>query len=219
MATTAAPIILVPGFWLGAWAWDDVADKLRADGHDVTAITLPGLESKDDDRSDIDLSDHVDAFWPDQLGTFDGKPLRSITKGGLDLSKFALEGEQPQAPEGIDAFVAALKTALGAEVSDVRTTDRLVDSAVVLSAGSGGPDLQMQRLMRRAGRAGAGQPVLEINPRHPLIRALAAAPESEVPQAAGTLLDLARIQDGDSPRDPAAFARTVAAALAAARGA
>ncbi|QGY02719.1 molecular chaperone HtpG [Methylobacterium mesophilicum SR1.6/6] len=165
------------------------------------------------------LSDHVDAFWPDQLGTFEEKPLRSITKGGLDLSKFASDGEQPAAPEGIDAFVAAVKTALGAEVSDVRTTDRLVDSAVVLSAGTGGPDLQMQRLMRRAGRPGAGQPVLEINPRHPLIRALASAPEAELPQAAGTLLDLARIQDGDSPRDPAAFARTVAAALAAARGA
>jgi molecular chaperone HtpG len=166
------------------------------------------------------LSDHVDAFWPDQLGTFAEKPLRSITKGGLDLSKFAPEGEpQSEAPEGIDAFVAAVKAALGGEVSDVRTTDRLVDSAVVLSAGGSGPDLQMQRLMRRAGRAGAGQPVLEINPRHPLIRSLAAAPESEVPQAAGTLLDLARIQDGDSPRDPAAFARTVAAALAAARSA
>ena len=165
------------------------------------------------------LSDHVDAFWPDQLGTFEEKPLRSITKGGLDLSKFALDGEQAEAPEGIDAFVTAVKSALGTEVSDVRTTDRLVDSAVVLSAGSGGPDLQMQRLMRRAGRAGGGQPVLEINPRHPLIRVLAASPESEVPQAAGTLLDLARIQDGDSPRDPAAFARTVAAALAAARGA
>jgi molecular chaperone HtpG len=165
------------------------------------------------------LSDHVDAFWPDQLGSFEEKPLKSITKGGLDLSKFAPEGEQPEAPEGIDAFVAAVKTALGAEVSDVRTTDRLVDSAVVLSAGTAGPDLQMQRLMRRAGRAGAAQPVLEINPRHPLIRALAAAPESEVAQEAGTMLDLARIQDGDSPRDPAGFARTIAAALAAARGA
>ena len=40
-----APIILVPGFWLGAWAYDEVAATLRADGHDVTAITLPGLES------------------------------------------------------------------------------------------------------------------------------------------------------------------------------
>ena len=62
MAATSAPIILVPGFWLGAWAWDDVAEKLRADGHDVTAITLPGLESKDADRSAIGFADHVDAI-------------------------------------------------------------------------------------------------------------------------------------------------------------
>jgi pimeloyl-ACP methyl ester carboxylesterase len=58
----AAPIVLVPGFWLGAWAWDDVVDALRADGHDVTALTLPGLESADADRSSITLSDHVDAI-------------------------------------------------------------------------------------------------------------------------------------------------------------
>jgi pimeloyl-ACP methyl ester carboxylesterase len=58
----SAPIILVPGFWLGAWAWDEVAGMLRADGHDVTALTLPGLESADVDRSSITLSDHVDAI-------------------------------------------------------------------------------------------------------------------------------------------------------------
>ena len=57
-----APIILVPGFWLGAWAWDGVAATLRAAGHDVTAITLPGLESIYADRSEITLSDHVDAI-------------------------------------------------------------------------------------------------------------------------------------------------------------
>ena len=59
---TTAPIVLVPGFWLGAWAWDEVAAALRADGHDVTALTLPGLESADADRSAITLSDHVDAI-------------------------------------------------------------------------------------------------------------------------------------------------------------
>jgi pimeloyl-ACP methyl ester carboxylesterase len=59
---TSAPIVLVPGFWLGAWAWDQVADILRADGHDVTALTLPGLESVDADRSGITISDHVDAI-------------------------------------------------------------------------------------------------------------------------------------------------------------
>src|ERR1700675_463628 len=57
-----APIILVPGFWLGAWAWDEVAAWLRGDGHDVTALTLPGLESVDADRSKITLEDHVDAI-------------------------------------------------------------------------------------------------------------------------------------------------------------
>jgi pimeloyl-ACP methyl ester carboxylesterase len=59
---TPAPIILVPGFWLGAWAWDEVAGALRANGHDVTPLTLPGLESADADRSSITLSDHVDAI-------------------------------------------------------------------------------------------------------------------------------------------------------------
>jgi len=60
--TTPAPIILVPGFWLGAWAWDEVSDMLRASGHDVTAITLPGLESPDVDRSEITFEDHVEAI-------------------------------------------------------------------------------------------------------------------------------------------------------------
>jgi pimeloyl-ACP methyl ester carboxylesterase len=59
---TSAPIILVPGFWLGAWAWDEVVASLRAEGHDVTALTLPGLESVETDRSTITMSDHVDAI-------------------------------------------------------------------------------------------------------------------------------------------------------------
>jgi pimeloyl-ACP methyl ester carboxylesterase len=58
----SAPIILVPGFWLGAWAWDEVAGFLRDDGFDVTALTLPGMDSKDADRSKIGFKDHVDAI-------------------------------------------------------------------------------------------------------------------------------------------------------------
>ena len=59
---TSAPIILVPGFWLGAWAWDEVAEALRADGHDVRALTLPGLESGEADRSNVTMADHVNAI-------------------------------------------------------------------------------------------------------------------------------------------------------------
>ena len=58
----STPIVLVPGYWLGAWAWDEVVAALRADGHDVTAVTLPGLESADADRSGLTSSDHVDAI-------------------------------------------------------------------------------------------------------------------------------------------------------------
>ena len=62
MGISSAPIILVPGFWLGAWAWDEVAALLREDGHDVTALTLPGLESAEADRSAVTFRDHVDAI-------------------------------------------------------------------------------------------------------------------------------------------------------------
>ncbi len=58
----SAPIVLVPGFWLGAWAWDEVADVLRAHGHDVTALTLPGLGSADAGRSSVTYEDHVNAI-------------------------------------------------------------------------------------------------------------------------------------------------------------
>jgi pimeloyl-ACP methyl ester carboxylesterase len=60
--STTPPIILVPGFWLGAWAWDEVAGLLRADGHEVTALTLPGLDSVETERSSITIDDHIDAI-------------------------------------------------------------------------------------------------------------------------------------------------------------
>ena len=116
-----------------------------------------------------------------------------------------------------EKLLPALKAALGDDVREVRATDRLTDSAVVLAAGGFGPDLQMQRMMRRHGKSGFGGAILEVNPRHPLIRALAAKADAEgdVSEAAHTLLDLARVQDGDMPADPAGFARRVTAALAA----
>jgi molecular chaperone HtpG len=163
------------------------------------------------------LADPIDAFWPDRMETFEGKPIRSVTQGAADLSKLApLEAPAGEAAD-VSALLTALKAALKDEVSEVRATDRLVDSAVVLAAGASGPDLQMQRLLRRAGRATfSPPPVLEINPRHRLVARLVekAAAGEDLAQQAGLLLDLARIQDGDLPRDPASFARVVEAALA-----
>jgi pimeloyl-ACP methyl ester carboxylesterase len=54
-------IILIPGFWLDASSWDEVVPALRQAGHRVQALTLPGMESKDADRSQITLRDHINA--------------------------------------------------------------------------------------------------------------------------------------------------------------
>ncbi|MDE2583334.1 MAG: molecular chaperone HtpG [Rhodospirillales bacterium] len=157
------------------------------------------------------LADPIDAFWPDRLASFEDKRLASATQGGA-----AVGGDLPD----VSILTAALKTALGEAVTDVRATGRLTDSAVVLAAGAG-PDLQMQRLLRRSGRGGPlPAPVLEVNPRHALIAALAArAGETDLlGPAAETLLDLARVQEGDLPRDPGGFARRVTELLAGSLG-
>ena len=156
------------------------------------------------------LSDPIDAFWPDRMDAFEGKKLRSVTQATDDLGKGA---ELPD----ISLLTSALKAALEEDVSEVRATGRLTDSAVVLAASGKGPDLQMQRLMRRAGRAMMPSlPVLEVNPSHPLIAALVGRHEDKeaIAGVAGTLLDLARVQEGELPKDPAGFARRVTALLA-----
>jgi len=160
---------------------------------------LEGLRSKGIEV--LLLTDPIDAFWPDRVTDFEGKKLRSVTQAAAELGA-------PGAGEDASVLTSAMKAALGDRVSDVRATGRLVDSAVVLAAGASGPDLQMQRLLRRSGRGGpAIAPVLEVNPAHPVIAGLLKRDKSVIADAAAALLDLARIQDGELPADPAAFAR------------
>lgn len=91
---TTPPIILVPGFWLGAWAWDEVAASLRADGHDVTALTLPGLESADADRSKVTLQDHVDAITAAVEAA--GAPVVLAVHSGTGFSGYAASDAMPE---------------------------------------------------------------------------------------------------------------------------
>ena len=92
--TPSSPIILVAGFWLGAWAWDDVVSAFRADGHDVTALTLPGLESADADRSTITLSDHVDAICEAVRAA--GRPVVLAVHSGAGFSGYAASDRVPE---------------------------------------------------------------------------------------------------------------------------
>jgi len=187
--------------------WYLVADSLEAarNSPQLEAFRAAGVEV-------LLLADPIDAFWPERLREFEGKALKSVTQASSDELP---QTEQAGEATDVAALIAAMKTALGDAVSDVRATDRLHDSACVLAASAGGPDLQLQRMLRRAGRGGESAPVLEINPRHGLIMALAgkAAETDVVRDAAETLLDLARVQEGEAPRDAARFARAVTAML------
>jgi pimeloyl-ACP methyl ester carboxylesterase len=89
-----APIILVPGFWLGAWAWDDVVARLRAAGHTATAITLPGQHSVDEDRSAITFEDHVDAIC--EAVEAAGEPVVLAVHSASGFSGYAASDRIPE---------------------------------------------------------------------------------------------------------------------------
>jgi pimeloyl-ACP methyl ester carboxylesterase len=97
---STAPIVLVPGFWIGAWAWDEVAAALRLDGHEVTALTLPGLESIDADRSAITMSDHVEAICEAVRAA--GTPVVLAVHSGAGVPGY---GASDRVPELIAAMV------------------------------------------------------------------------------------------------------------------
>lgn len=157
---------------------------------------------------------------------FEGKPFKSVTQGAADLELIArvdAEASEPEAPPAeLAALVTALKEKLGAAVSDVRASGRLAESPVCLVAPDFGPDRQFERIMSR-GRSGAGAgsaPILELNPRHALIRALSekavAGNADALEDAAVLLLGQARILDGEAPTDPAGFAKSLSRLMAGA---
>jgi pimeloyl-ACP methyl ester carboxylesterase len=114
----AARVVLVPGFWLGGWAWDEVAAVLRADGHDVTALTLPGLDSVEAKRAGITMSDHVDAIC-DTIREA-GAPVVLVVHSGAGAPGYAASD---RVPELIAAMVyvdtGPAKGALDPEFDDV----------------------------------------------------------------------------------------------------
>jgi molecular chaperone HtpG len=161
------------------------------------------------------LTDPVDAFWSAMPLDFDGKPLKSLSQGEVDFSLVPLT-EKEAKPDDTDkaaiddaTIVATVKLALGERVSDVRASQRLTDSAACLVAGGMGPDRELDRLLAQHNRGSGAKPVLEINMRHILVKALARAKteerETDIADLSALLLEEAQILDGEVPEDTAAF--------------
>jgi len=171
------------------------------------------------------MTDPVDDFWVPMVGTYEGKAFKSVTRGGADLSRIKGEQNEDAAAEADDTdigpLVAAVKLALGDKVKDVRASDRLTDSAVCLVAGEQDMDIHLERILRAHNQLGeAAARILEINPKHALIKGLAekAKADAKAPaleDAAWLLLDQARILEGEPVSDPIEFARRLSKAMSA----
>lgn len=161
------------------------------------------------------LPDQVDSFWVTAGIDYEGKPFKSVTQGTADLKLIPRLESEAEAnvdiTEQVSAFITSAKSILGDEVSDVRASDRLTTSAVCLVAPESGMDRQLEKLLANAGRiSSAAKPILEVNPRHQIITALAGLGETDQSfreDATRLLLDEARILDGERPSDAQAFSQ------------
>jgi molecular chaperone HtpG len=193
-------------------AGDDAA-RLAASPH-LEGFRARGIEV-------LLLTDQVDSFWAASGLDYEGKPFKSVTHGAAELEQIPVaEADAPPAAaasEQVTRFIAFAKETLGEQVSDVRASDRLTTSAVCLVAPESGMDRQLEKLLASAGRLGMeAKPVLEINPRHDLVTALAGLGEPEKAfseDAVRLLLDEARILDGEQPTDAHAFAERLGRVL------
>jgi molecular chaperone HtpG len=157
------------------------------------------------------LSDRVDEWMLSYLREFDGKPLVSIAKGGLDLDQLADEEEKKHQAEVAETFkplIERLKASLGDKVKEVRVTGRLVDSPACVVVDENELSPHLLRMLQAAGQAAPEvKPILEINPEHALIAQVKDAPEADFSEWSLLLLDQAMLAEGASLSDPAAFVK------------
>jgi molecular chaperone HtpG len=170
------------------------------------------------------LTDPVDDFWLQAVPKFRSFDFQSVTRGAAALSEIeggaaASEPAEPEARKSTDSLIALLKVTLADAVKDVRASERLTDSAVCLVADENDMDIHLERLLKQHKRLEAGSKrILEVNPRHALIRRLADQVSVQgaigrIEDAAWLLLDQARIVDGEPLPDPGGFARRLASCL------
>lgn len=161
------------------------------------------------------LSDRVDEWVVSHLGAYEGKSLQSVASADLDLDAIeteegSREEEKKQLDELAQTFeplVGRVKETLTGRVRDVRLSRRLTSSPACLVTDDGDMSTHMRRVLKAAGQdIGEGQPILELNPDHPIIKRLKF--DTENPQLADwthVLFDQARLSEGGQLEDPASF--------------
>ena len=169
------------------------------------------------------FTDTIDDFWLQSILDYKDVPFQSITKGDVDLEKFnqdkadatddkAEQKDDVSSDSSISELINKMQDILLDKVHNVRISKRLTDSPVCLVAPDGGVDMYMERVLRLHQKYESdNKPVLEINPKHALIKRMAeiCGNNDDITDAAFLLLDQAKIIQGEPIDDPTAYARRV----------
>ncbi|MCL2104595.1 MAG: molecular chaperone HtpG [Kiritimatiellaeota bacterium] len=165
------------------------------------------------------LTDPVDAYIIDRLAEFDGKKLTAVDKGDLELGSDEEKSEAKQKLEAATTEYKSLtdfiKEHLKGDVSEVKLSPRLTDSACCLVASEHALNASMERLMRAMNQTVPDQPrILELNPNHALIQKMNAmyaadAADPALADYADLLLGQAQLAEGSPPKDPQRFNRLI----------
>jgi len=162
------------------------------------------------------LSDRVDEWVVGHVTEFEGKPLVSVAKGGLDLGALENETERKEREQEateLGDLVGRIKSSLGERVKDVRITHRLTESPACLVADEHDMSGNLARLLKAAGQQGpAVKPILEINPKHPVVLRLKTE-EKKFDDWSAVLLDQALLAEGGQLDDPATFVKRINALM------
>ena len=158
------------------------------------------------------MHDHIDEWVMANLTEFEGKKLQSVAKGDLDLGKLEDEAEKKEQEKEAGEFkelTDKIGKVLGEKVKEVRVTHRLTDSLACLVADPSAMSTNLERLLKAAGhKVPETKPTLEVNPHHPLVRALKhESDEKRFADWSYILLDQAVLAEGGQLDEPGAFVK------------
>ena len=188
-----------------------------------TLESSPHLEILRKENYDVlFMTDPIDEWVISEIGTYDGKKLKSVNKGDVKFDESIqkeLEEKTKKAADENKPLVELIKKALGTKVKDVRFSSRLTESACCLVSDEYDPSAYMQRVLKAMDRNAPNVPrILELNPDHPLVVAMKklhekAPDNARLSEFSEMLYDQALLAEGSPIPDPLLFTKRTAALM------
>ena len=205
-------------------SFSDYVSRMKEDQNEIYFITAqsfaaakgsPHLEVfKKKGIEVLLLSDQVDEWLANSVTEFEGKALKSVSKGGIELDETEKEEQQKQEEEFSDVL-GAVKESLNELIKDVRLTNRLTDSPACLVADENDPGANLERIMKSMGQdMPSSKPILELNPEHSIVKKLNTN-DDNFSDWAMVLFDQAVLAEGAQLQNPADYVKRINALLAA----